>query len=269
MRLTRRAQLNGIQLDEIDSHIVIRSIDPGVPHENVDSVNRMGGAGSRMTEQHFESLDAAITFAINLPKWETAARREVFDKALAWAAAKGWLSVESMPNRRMWVEKVVYPSAGDIFNWINEYTLTFRAYGVPFWQSTSPVSVRDVSKSSGSYSLGVEGTADTVAEISFKNTSGSTVNTFSVNAGGNEIALADLSMANNETLVIDHTETGLLRIRIQASGGAFRSALDKVTTLTGGGPSADDLYVKPGIRTVSFSAGGAGTFQVNAYGRFM
>ena len=39
MILSKRAALNGVQLDELFPEIVIRSVDPGVPHETVSAVN--------------------------------------------------------------------------------------------------------------------------------------------------------------------------------------------------------------------------------------
>ena len=49
MILSRRVALGGVQLDEIHEAIVIRSIDPGVPNETINAVERMGGAGQRIT----------------------------------------------------------------------------------------------------------------------------------------------------------------------------------------------------------------------------
>ena len=47
MILSRRVALGGIELDELDESIVIRSFDPGVPHESTGAENRAGGFGSR------------------------------------------------------------------------------------------------------------------------------------------------------------------------------------------------------------------------------
>lgn len=58
MILSRRVSLGGKQLDEIDEMIVIRKVDPGVAHEAVQAVNRMGGFGQRMTNQHCDPAQA-------------------------------------------------------------------------------------------------------------------------------------------------------------------------------------------------------------------
>ena len=114
MILSRRVSLGSAQLDEIDNAVIIRSIDPGVSHESVSSVNRMGGFGQRMTMQHWETLEVSVTFAIDINKRELERRREVFDAVMAWAKTKGWLRTTSQPGKRMRVDKVVLPSAGEL-----------------------------------------------------------------------------------------------------------------------------------------------------------
>ena len=66
MILSKRVALGGVQLDEIHESIVIRSIDPGVPDETVQTTSRMGGAGQRITGSHWETLEVAVNFAINV-----------------------------------------------------------------------------------------------------------------------------------------------------------------------------------------------------------
>ena len=66
MILSKRVALGGVELDELDDSIVIRSVDPGVPHESTGTENRAGGFGSRLTMQHWDSLDVTVAFAIIL-----------------------------------------------------------------------------------------------------------------------------------------------------------------------------------------------------------
>jgi hypothetical protein len=110
MILSRRAALGGVQLDEIHERIVIRRIDPGVPYEVTDAVDRMGGVGQRVTGQHWQTLEVNITYAIDVPKREMALRRQIFDAVNTWALRKGWLTTNEMPNRRFYVEKVIVPA---------------------------------------------------------------------------------------------------------------------------------------------------------------
>lgn len=257
MRLTRRAALGGAELDELHDAIVIRSIDPGTPKETVQSANRMGGAGSRMTMQHWDTLEASVTYAINIPKRRLAERREVMDLVNEWALKKGWLTTNEMPEKRLWVEKADIPTGGDLWQWLEEYTITFRAYGVPFWTDASPAQVTNDNITKGSVALSVPGMVRTVLNVSFRNISGQNIPNFTVSAGGNTLTLTGVNLGADQTLTIDHTADGLLRAR--------KGSTSVYPLLTG----SEDLYVDPGDVTVSVNAARAGRLTVSAYGRYV
>ena len=117
--------------------------------------------------------------------------------------------------------------------------------------------------SSVTRSIGVGGNTDTVLDLSFKNTSGAACDTFTVSAGSSVLQLSSLGLSNGETLHIDHTENGLLRIRIQSIDGSCRSALDKRTP-----ESSDDLWVRHGTVTVSVTAQRTGALALSCAGRY-
>ena len=215
MILSRRVALNGVQLDGIHSAVVIRGVDTGVPKESISAVNRMGGAGQRVTTQHWETLDVSVDFAINVPAGQMALRRQIWEDVMAWAIPGGWLTVDHLPDRRMWADKVILPGSGDLWDWTDSFRLTFRAYSVPFWQDVFPSKILQTSYSGGTLSLPIPGAFRTVLDIEFKNTSGSTLNTFSVAVGGYTIGLSGLSCANNSTLKITHGTDGLLKILVE------------------------------------------------------
>lgn len=257
MILSKRVALGGVQLDELHERIVIRSVDPGVPKETVTAASRMGGVGQRMTSQHWDTLEVSVGFAIDVPKTAMALRRQIFDTVMTWAMRKGWLTVNWMTDRRLYVDKVVLPDGGDMFEWTNEYTLVFRAYNVPFWTDVTPSQVSSGTVSSGSVSAQVGGNVRSVLDVSFRNRSGMTINNFWVQANGNRITLKGLGLGGSSTLTINHGTDGLLRITIGSTNVYSR--------YTG----ADDLYVDPGKVTVSFSADRAGTLTVQNYGRWV
>ena len=256
MILSRRVALGGVQLDQQDASIVIRSIDTGVPHESLDAVNRMGGAGQRLTSQHWETLDVSVRVAIDVPKKNLSKRREVFEKIVAWALRKGWLTVSYLTGRKMYVDKVILPGSGDMWNWEDDFTITFRAYGVPFWQGDTPTTETLTGITTSSASITVPGQAQTVLDVSFKNTSGSSMDTLSVSAGGNTISLSGLGLASGSTVEISHGTDGLLRIMKGST-----SVYDKYT-------GSDDLYVNPGACTVSITAGKTGNATISVTGRY-
>ena len=257
MILSKRAALGGVQLDEVDEAIVIREIDPGTPAENLTSVDRMGGAGSRVTGDHFSVLECKVTFAINIWRDFPEERRRVYDAAVAWARRKGWLTMSQVPDRRAYVDKVLFESPGDMRDWTKEYTFTFRCHGVPFWQDETPAQSMAGSITSGSIQIEVPGTAPTVLEATFRNISGQKIANFAIGAAGNTITLTGVDLAANQVLTIDHDTGGLLRIR--------KGNTSVYSLYTG----ADDLYVEPGTVSVSVTASRAGELTVRAYGRYV
>lgn len=259
MQLAHRVALNGVQLDSIDSRIIIKSVEEGAGKESISAVSRASGSGQRITGRRRDTLDIVVKFSLNIDEADMQERSEALEAVNRWASAGGLLTLNYKPGRQIRVILAQAPGAGDPWEWTNVYSLTFRAYGVPYWEDAAGASVRQQGVSSGSLTLGVNGSAETVMDVSFKNTSGSTVNTFSVTAGGKTIALTGLGLANNATLTIDHDENGLIRMKIGST-----SVLDKRTA-----ESADDLTVKPGAVSVSFTAGGAGTIQVTCKGRYL
>lgn len=258
MKLSRRIAINGNQLDQVDPSIVIRSIDPGTTKETVQTSGKAGGSGQRVTEKHWDSLEVSVSYAINIPKKQLAARRAVFDAVNAWALQKGWVTINYMPGKRMYAQSVTIPSSGDLWEWESEFTITFRAYGVPFWQDSTPTTVET---SDGVGILTVPGTVQTVCDVDLTNTSGSTVDTLVLRAGNNEFRFTDLGLENNQRLVIGHwAETGDLYIR-KYNGSIYNSVMNKRT-----GGSSDELYAGPGTTPVMIGGGLTATFSV--YGRY-
>ena len=191
---------------------------------------------------------------MNIPKTELILRRSVFEAVTKWAMQTGWLTVNYAPGRRMYVDKTILKDPGDLRSWTDEYTITFRAYNVPFWQDVKPAEVVKSSYSGGNLSMYVPGAFRTVADVEFTNTSGSTLDTFSIGVGGNTISLSNLGIANNGTLKITHGTDGRLKIMAgSASAYSKRSA-----------GSADDLYCDPGNTTQR-----AGNLKVSIYGRYI
>ena len=257
MILSRRVALGGFQLDEIHERIVIRSVDPGTTDENVQTVSRMGGVGQRVTGAHWEKLEATVEFGIDIPKRDLAGRREVFEAVKSWAMRRGWLTTNEMPGRRMFVDKVILPSGGDLWNWTESMEITFRALNVPFWQDETPGIAVENLITNGDISIDVSGNVTGVLDAEFTNRSGQTINRLSITAGGNTISFTNLALGGTDTLAISHGTDGLLRI---TAGGV--SVLDKRT-------GADDLYVVPGNNIVTIAAERAGSLTVRNWGRWI
>lgn len=259
MILSRRIALNGQNLDELHGSIVIQGIEFKAPSENIQTINKIGGTGLRVVSQRYESLEVAVHWAMNVPKTDLFLRRSIFEDVERWAMQTGWLTVNYAPGRRLYVDKTVLTDPGDLRSWTDEYTITFRAYSVPFWQDEIPAEVIKTSFSGGNFDIYVPGAFRTVADVEFKNTSGSTLDTFSIGVGGNTISLTSLGIANNGTLTITHGTDGLLKIMAgSTSAYSKRSA-----------GSADDLYCDPGTAGVSVTTQRSGNLKVSIFGRYI
>lgn len=256
MILTRRAALNGIYLDELHDAVVIRGIDPGVTQENINAVNRMGGAGQRMTSQHWETLEAVVRFAIDIPKRQLEERRQVFEAVCDWARSGGWLTIGNMPGRRLYADKVLLPGSGDLWDWTKDFPITFRAYNIPFWQEEEPETA-SADLTDGQMTVSVAGNVQTVMDVTLKNISGLNIPNIEVTVNGRKITISGINLGGSDTLRIHHGMDGLLRAEVGEV-----SVYEKLT-------GADDLYCEPGTATVQVKAQRALHVTASAIGRYV
>lgn len=266
MILSRRVALNGNQLDQVDSRIVIRGIDIAAGKEAISAEAVYGGAGSWVTSRHRDSLDITVRFAIRLKKGSESLRSRILEDVNSWAAGGGWLTVSSKEARQICVIAASLPGDADARDWTREYAIIFRAYGVPYWQETEGYVLRSVLTNSGSWVMIADGNTDTVVDVSYQNGSGSTINQVDISCGGSTFQLVGLGLQNGESLEISHPDDGAhswLEIQIKSTGGVYRSAMGARTI-----GSSDDLKVSPGRNTLSVAAAGRGSVQATVRGRF-
>lgn len=280
MQLTRRVKFHGVQLDGVAPEIVIRGVDPGTTKENITAADRLGGFGQRITGAHFQTLEAAVTFAIDIKRQNMSRREAVWGLIHDWAANRtGWLEItydgrENMKGdagivtnsegqilmaqgRRMYADKVIFPSSGDLFDWMKEYTITFRAYHVPFWQDVSATEVKGGVSASGTLGISVPGRVKTPVDITFQNMSGKTISNFEVWTGISRITLTDISLGGSETLTISHRNDGLMTIK--------RGGTSIYSHYTG----SDDLLIGTGAQAVAYQTERAGVLTASVRGRYL
>ena len=262
MILSRRVALGGVNLDELHESIVIRSVVPGAAQKKTQSVSRMHGAGNRITAETWDPLQTEVTFGIDVPKTELALRREIYDLVTSWALRRGWLTTNEMPNRQMYVDRIAMPAGFDMRDWTKDYTITLTAYNVPFWQGNQISAVSGGGSKDGSVRISLDGNETSVLNFTFENTSGKQINELTVNTNGGKLVLHDLLLAGGQSVVVDHGTDGLLRVT-KKSGVTSTSIMSCVHYT-----SSDDLYIKPGDSTVTFSATRAGRLSINCRGRY-
>ena len=268
MICARRVALNGAQLDQADSSIVIRGVETADGKENISAVAFGGRSGQRITGKRRDTLDVVVRFAINIKKANLAGRAAALEAVNEWAArAKDGavLTVNYKTNRQLYVILAQAPGEGNMFQYDREFSITFRAYGVPYWQETEATATASIEAgTSGDADITVAGSADTVADVVLTNESESTVDTCAVSVDGNLMSFTGLGLAAGESLVIDHAEDGTLRIRILETDESYRSAMASRDP-----SSADDLFCRTGTRSAGFEAAAACSMTVECKGRYL
>ena len=180
MQLMRRAALNGVELDSLDDRILIQGIDEAAGRDQVTAVSLGGAPGSRMTGKHRDWLDVTVRFTINEKSYRPGNRDEVMDKVKAWAENGGVLTVNYKTGKQLSVICFQQPAAGDLAT-RREYSIVFRAYGVPYWED------------------------------------GGALQNVTVSVNETEMSFTGLNLANNGSLVVDHAEAGgILYLRAMA-----------------------------------------------------
>lgn len=268
MQLTRRVALNGQQLDAVDSRIVISSVEPQDGRENITAADTAAGFGQRITGRRRSTLDIIVKFRI-LEKGHSVAgetnRALVLEKVNAWAAAGGVLTTNYKAGRQLNVVLAQAPGEGSLWDYTKEFTMTFRAYAIPYWEQENANSiVIGGSAATGSGTAAIDGSAKTQVNAQLYNNSGKEINTATVKVGSNTMEFSALALAGGETLVIDHTGDGLVRIRIRSTSGGYRSAMAARST-----SSANDFMVSPGNTACSFTAQRACRLTVSWRARYL
>ena len=270
MQLRHRVALNGAELDEIDSRVIIQGVQSGRAKTTQSAISLYGSNGQRLSVNQRDNMDVKVQFALLIRKDDMAARAAFLDQVNAWAGIAqkeyggAWLTANYKENRRMHVYLAEAAEEGDLKEWTNVFDLTFRAYGVPYWQEVETETYTSDVTSARVGQIRVNGSAQTVADIELANMSGAKIDTATVYAGAWGIGFTDLGLMAGETLVIDHSDEGRLQLRIRDANGVYRSVYNKRSPY-----SANDLYVMPGLQVVRFQAQRACIMTARAYGRFL
>lgn len=259
MRTKITAALNGIELYSLDPAIVMQGVDEGAASWNVNAGNRAGNSGQHVNSIEKKTRDVVIQFAI-AEKNDMLRRADVIQRVCAWAANGGDLTVSYRDRQKLRVRCVTMPAVKSLNKWAETYSITFRAFEVPFWESMDAESATMTAGTSKSATLRVKESAGGKLYFEATNSSGSTVNAVTVSANGKTMTFASLGLANGEKLIGDYDERDIQRLRI-LNGTTYRSVLDKRT-------GADDILLKCGSNTVSVTSGSALSWKIWTFGRW-
>lgn len=263
MICARRVALNSTQLDQADDSIVIKSVELADGKESISAVPTAFGSGQRVTNRRRDTLDIVVRFAIKIKHNDLAGRATVLEKVNKWAsiASDGaWLTVNYKPDRRLWVVLAQAPGEGSLWDYTKEFQITFRAYAVPFWEDVTATTVTSDVDDYDDMTINVPGSAETVVEIALTNKSESAINALTITVDGKSMTFTSLGLAANDTLTLDHVQTG---------GQYYFRARIGTTSVMAKRSGADDFKVNPGNRIVIFSADQDAQAVVSAKGRYL
>ena len=213
MRTKVSVSLDGTGLSELDQRLIIQSVNEQAPSWNIGAVNRFARYGQRVTSMEKRYREVVIQFAIAEHR-DMIARESVLQRVRDWARGGGWLEISYRPFERLHVVCAAMPAVGGITKWAENYSLTFRAYGVPEWENKIPDSV-ETTGASGTASLTVLPSEGGPLRVEAANSSGSACETLSFSANGQSMAFASLALASGETFLLDYDEENRQRIRIR------------------------------------------------------
>lgn len=262
MRTRISVALNGIELHTIDSAIILQGLDEGAASWNITAGSRAGNAGQHVNSVEKRYRDVIVTFAVSEIR-DLIRRSNIIQRVCAWAAAGGDLTVSYRDRQKLRVICQQLPAVKTLTKWAESYSITFRAYDIPFWQSMDRESATISAGTSGSATLAVKESAGGKLCFEATNGSGSTVNAVNVTANGNSLIFASLGLANGEKLIVDYDEKDIQRLRIKNTSDVYRSVLSKRTTA-----SNDDVLLKCGANTISVTSGAALSWNLYTYGRW-
>lgn len=262
MILSKRVSLDNVQLDEQDERIVITGIDEAAGRDTISAAASAAGDGQRITNMRRDTLDVGVRFRLLIHKDDMAAREALLEKVNKWASNGGWLRVNYKPNRRILVTLAQAPGAGDMWQWTNEFTVTFRAFSVPYWEDDTLTSATGGIGLSGGFNLIVPGNTKTVASVKIVNRSGMNIDNVWMRMDGRTMNFSGLKLGGSSTLTIDYEQTQklfVLRIRIgSTSVMAARTA-----------SSDDEFVVTPGVKYVIWEAQRAVQMTASCRGRYL
>lgn len=245
MRTRYEAWLDKNSLSAIDPAIYIRDIAYESPRFMTVANDIPGRNGQHVTKRYAQSSSVTISFEIH--ERDVERRQLICQQVQTWAANGGKLTTNDRRGQQLNVICDVLPEISSALKWTQALKITFAAYEQPFWEDEWPDVV--TLNANESKSLYVRGNgAQTRVEVSVTNTSGDVLDALTIEADASVFNLVGLTLANEETLVIDYDENGLLRMRVgEESKMVCRTA-----------ESSDDLLMKTGkFNTVSIVADGA------------
>lgn len=231
--------LNGVSMADLNENLLILDVSHDQPKFQRETVNIAGREGLVIENQYRETASVTITFELHI--YGIAERQSALDSVISWAKNGGILKTNDREGQRLVCICDKFPSVNSVKRWTDSLSITFSAYGIPYWENDVP-SALTLSGRNASGNLEVSGNGGNAlvsCEITVK---AERLTQVRVRAGDSFIELVGLGITANKVIEINYSNNGVLSIK------CGNTSLMSNRTAN----SSDDLIVPSG-KTSAFS----------------
>ena len=257
MRTRYDVYMDNLPLDAVDPAIYVTDVQETPVSYDATTLQRAKGDGLRVLRRLRDSKQVRVSFMVR--ETDVDRRRDMIQRAAAWAMGGRYLSLGDRPGQRLRVVCDTLPSVTSALRWTQDLIMVFTAYAMPYWEADTPIRASFTGKS-GTASIRQAGTASCFLEADIANTSGATLTSLSMTADGQKMAFSGLALGAGKTLKIYYDENWILRAEVDGASVLAQRTED----------SADDLILQPGRSTnVSIAADKAVSVTLKARGLWL
>lgn len=230
--------LNNVSMADLNENLLILDVSHEQPKFQRETVHVAGREGLVIENQYRETASVTITFELHI--YGIAERQSALDSVISWARNGGILKTNDREGQRLVCICDKFPSVNSVKRWTDSLSITFSAYGIPYWEDEQ-ASVITLSGKNASGNMEVSGNGGN-ALVSCEITARATLSQIRVNAGSSFIELSGINIPANGVVKIGYGNDGVLSIKYGNT-----SLMNKRTA-----GSSDDLVVPSG-KTSTFS----------------
>lgn len=257
MRTKTSIAIDGVYLHDLDSRIIVQSIDEGEAKMSPRTVMLGGRVGQRLTTMDRQMLDVVVRFAVS-GRRDMIGRAKIIEDIAAWASGSSILTVDYRPNRRLHVVCVQYPSIGNIKEWNEDMAITFRAYEQPYWEDETPTMVGASFTAEKNVKMFTPGSMPTPLNAIIRNPAESEITSVELLCDGQKLAFDGIHLGQGSEMRIDH------------NGSIMQATIDGATVYgCRTTDSDDDLMLLPGMRTITVRVNGTADVKLHVRGRYL
>lgn len=139
MFLRFEATLNGKKFSDIAPEVILLDILEQPADMDVSLSRRGYRSGQRSSGRVRTSLSVRLVY--NIRAYSIERRAAIRDMIADWAKDGGWLTVNSRPGKRLFVEVDNPPNLDSSLKWTQDLSLTLTAYSQPYWEDEEDVRV--------------------------------------------------------------------------------------------------------------------------------